>query len=180
VKKFYVYIWLDGTTIFYVGKGCGNRSTVRKHNKRAEGRRRNAEKAGTFKVDHIFYGSEQACYEIETFLISSYGSIVNGGKLLNFTEGGDGLRSDKNLPPESKQAMIDGGRKGGYNSKPSKEVHALGGKAQGRKNAESGHLLKLANTRYRCLVTGYESTAAGLSRYQKSRGIDTRNRIKLS
>lgn len=180
MNEFYVYVWLDGSTIFYVGKGQGNRATVRRHNKQAEGRRRNAEKNGTFKIDYVFRGSEQECYNIEVFLISSYMSVVNGGTLLNFTEGGDGLRSDKNLPEESKQAMIEGGRRGGYNSKPSKKSHVAGGKAQGQRNVESGHLLNLSKMRYRCLVTGHESNAAGLSAYQKHRGIDTKNRIKVS
>ena len=41
------------------------------------------------------------------------------------------------------------------------------------------HNRKLAKMRYKCTVTGYESNAAGLSRYQKKRGIDPSNRIRL-
>jgi general stress protein YciG len=45
---------------------------------------------------------------------------------------------------------------------------------QGKKNA------KLVNAqRWQCTVTGYVSTPAGLSAYQKARGIDTSNRIRL-
>jgi hypothetical protein len=35
------------------------------------------------------------------------------------------------------------------------------------------------NTLYQCTVTGYISNAGGLSHYQKKRGIDTSNRIRL-
>lgn len=55
----------------------------------------------------------------------------------------------------------------------------VGGKIGGRKNVESGHLDRIRAYRYKCLVTGYITTAGPLSRYQKARGIDTSLREKV-
>ena len=55
----------------------------------------------------------------------------------------------------------------------------VGGKTQGRKNVESGHLSKLNSQKWMCTTTGKISTAGALSLFQRKRGIDTSNRIKL-
>jgi hypothetical protein len=56
----------------------------------------------------------------------------------------------------------------------------VGGKTQGRKNAESGFLKKLNLQKWKCTVTGKVTTAGALSNFQRKRGIDTSNRIKLT
>lgn len=57
-----------------------------------------------------------------------------------------------NLPPEKKQILID----------------------NGKESAKKQHV-----QRWMCTVTGYVTTPAPLSRYQKARGIDPSNRIRL-
>ena len=75
-----------------------------------------------------------------------------------------GLRNKEN------GTLREAGRKGG----------AIGGKITGRRNVESGHLENLRSWKYECLVTGYVSTAAGLSTYQRKRGIDTSLKKRVS
>jgi hypothetical protein len=71
-----------------------------------------------------------------------------------------------------------------------------GGKIGGRTNALSGHCARIASSggkvggpiaakkinaqRWKCLETGFISTPAGLSSYQRARGIDTSLRIRIS
>ncbi len=52
---------------------------------------------------------------------------------------------------------------------------ARGGKVAGKKNGKL-----VMSYRYQCTVTGFISTAPALTRYQKARGIDPSNRIKLN
>jgi hypothetical protein len=41
-------------------------------------------------------------------------------------------------------------------------------------------LRKAASQKFQCTVTGFITNAGGLSMYQKARGIDTSNRVRLS
>jgi hypothetical protein len=68
----------------------------------------------------------------------------------------------------------------GLLSRAGKKGGKISGPKNGRKNVESGHLDRIRSWKYRCLVTNYVSTAAGLSTYQKARGIDTSLRVKVS
>jgi hypothetical protein len=52
---------------------------------------------------------------------------------------------------------------------------AKGGKAAGPKNGKT-----VMSYRYQCTVTGFITTAPALARYQKARGIDPSNRIKIN
>ena len=85
-----VYLWLDDNTPFYVGIGGDKRLSQVKRNKWATNRRKQAESQGSFRQEVVLQGSRSACNETEKLLISAYGSVVNGGLLFNFTEGGDG------------------------------------------------------------------------------------------
>jgi hypothetical protein len=140
-----VYLWLDENVPFYVGIGPKSRAECRKHNKQAEGRRKTSETRKAFRIDYVFSGSRPSCESIECFLISCFGSVTSGGLLFNFTPGGDGLKGKDFLTEESLNKMIEGGRKGGYASKPTPTVHKLGGEAQGKRNVESGHIQRLAD-----------------------------------
>lgn len=139
-----VYLWLDNNLPFYVGIGPTSRAQCRKHNKQAEGRRKNAEKRNSFRIDYVFTGSRVSCEGIERHLILCYGSVTLGGLLFNFTPGGDGLRGKEFLSEESLANMVEGGRRGGYASKPTPKVHVLGGHAQGKRNVESGLIDQLS------------------------------------
>ena len=79
----------------------------KRRNKAATSKRKNAEKNGTFRLEVVFSGSRKNCKEIESFLISSYGSITEGGKLLNFTKGGDGGDTFSYQTPERKKEIIE-------------------------------------------------------------------------
>jgi hypothetical protein len=60
------------------------------------------------------------------------------------------------LPPDKKERQLEGARKGR------------------EKGAHKQHL-----QRWMCTVTGYITTPAPLSRYQKARGIDPLNRVRV-
>jgi hypothetical protein len=63
--------------------------------------------------------------------------------------------------PENQEKVLEGCR--------------LGGKTTGSENMK-----KVLKQRWQCTVTGYISTCAGLSNYQKARGIDRSNRIRIN
>ena len=108
----------------------------------------------------------------------------NDGKKHNFlttegrskgghTRGRQCVERDEGLLGRSPEQMTADGKKGGK----------LGGKTQGRRNAEnktgfcnpevqSRNAQSLNNKKVQCTKTGYISTPGGLSRYQQSRGID--------
>ena len=74
MDKFYVYMWYDGDTPVYVGKGCGRRAF---RNKEVE-------------VKIVEEGlSETQALELEKDLIAQYGRAdLEEGTLLNLTNGG--------------------------------------------------------------------------------------------
>jgi hypothetical protein len=75
-------------------------------------------------------------------------------------------------------------------------MSSLGGRVCGKQNAESGHCAKIAHLgglaagpaaaaklnsqRWKCTVTNHVSTPGPLTLYQRSRGIDLSNRIRLN
>jgi hypothetical protein len=85
-----------------------------------------------------------------------------------------------------KKVKVIGGQIAGNKNKETGHIQRLG-EIQGKKNVETGTLLRAArqgaaaqhSQRWMCLVTGYISTACGLSHYQKARGIDKSQRVKL-
>lgn len=99
------------------------------------------------------------------------------------------IHQEKNEEGKSKTAVKAGKNAHKKKNEDGKSEHAV---RCGMKNVESGHLdrirllidpqslrdtayknlEKMNNGRWRCLVTGHESTYAGLSNYQNRRGID--------
>ena len=82
----------------------------------------------------------------------------------------------------TKEEQIENSRKGGKNCKEkgvgffalTTEQRQENGKISGKKAA------KITNSQvWECTVTGYRSNPGALSRYQKKRGIDTSNRIRI-
>jgi hypothetical protein len=72
------------------------------------------------------------------------------------------------------------------------EAGKRGGKKAGQKCKELGvgicgltfeqrseNAKKINSRKYQCTITGYVSTASGLTRYQRKRGIDPSNRIRI-
>ena len=178
-QKCNVYLWLDNNIPFYVGIGPESRAKCRKHNKQAEGRRKNSEARKSFRIEFVFSGSRPSCEVIETHLISCYGSVAKGGLLANFTPGGDGLKGKEYLTEGSLNRMIEGGRKGGYASKPTPEVHKKGGLAQGENNVKSGHISRLADLNSKKWIllnpSGDVITFYNLSRFCRENSLSVGN-----
>jgi hypothetical protein len=80
--------------------------------------------------------------------------------------------------PQGKEIATKGGKIGGkitYENKIGVHGRSKDKMAEdGRKGAITTHA-----QRWQCTVTGYISTPAPLARYQRSRGIDTSNRIRI-
>jgi hypothetical protein len=68
----------------------------------------------------------------------------------------------------SKEQMSEDGRKAG------KRSHELGVGAHARTKEE-----QIKSQKWKCTITGYVCNSGGLSCYQKKRGIDTSNRIRI-
>ena len=95
---------------------------------------------------------------------------------------------------QTKKERIENGKRGYENGLAnfSKEERIENGKKSGQRCYELGvgiHALtkeeriengkKTSSQVWECTVTGYRSTPAGLSSYQKARGIDTKNRRRI-
>jgi hypothetical protein len=90
----------------------------------------------------------------------------------------------------SKEQMSENGKKSGTKCKENKtglfgqssekmsEDSRKGGKIGGRKGGKIGGKTT-SSQKWQCTETGYTSHAAGLTHYQKARGIDTSKRIKV-
>ncbi|MDX1370944.1 MAG: hypothetical protein R3321_00650 [Nitrososphaeraceae archaeon] len=73
----------------------------------------------------------------------------------------------------------------GFNAalKKNPNLHSKAGKASAARIDENGNCIMAKNLNkrcWKCLETGYISTAGGLTQYQKARGINTKNRIKIN
>lgn len=77
--------------------------------------------------------------------------------------------------PKMRKWLDDCGTSGHMDKMRTFESCSKGGKNGGRNGG-----LKTSSQRWKCLVTGHVSTPGGLTSYQKSRGIDTSLRVKLS
>ncbi len=165
--KFYTYLWLrehDGTfpagAPYYVGKGSGKRAYESKP------RHRPPKDRSSILIQH--WRDEDTALAYERYIIDFFGRIDNGtGCLRNRTDGGD-----KPTPtPESRSRC---GRlaveRGDFLRSCTTEVRAKGGRTQGRRNAENGHMAKighiqgLKNTeigRKRGLIQGPKNVASG-------------------
>ena len=74
----------------------------------------------------------------------------------------------------SKEERIENGKKGTQKQKE------LGVGLYALTKEERSEISKKANSQvWECTVTGHRSNAGGLSTYQKKRGIDTKNRIRI-
>lgn len=83
-----------------------------------------------------------------------------------------------------RDTKVKGGQTIGKRHRETGHIQALG-RVQGRRNVENGTLNPSAGgkaaqaQRWKCLETGYVSTACGLSTYQKARGIDKSKRVRV-
>ena len=105
-NKFYTYAYLreDGTP-YYIGKGCGERAY------KSCGRR-----VKTPTKDRILILkqnlSEEEAFRHEVYMISVLGREINGGILLNFTDGGEGATGNSHsLETRQKMSKARKGKK---------------------------------------------------------------------
>jgi len=194
-RRFYTYAFLreDGTP-YYIGKGCGKRC-YKNNNRRFKVPPRD-------RVLMLKTGlTEEEAFRHEVYLIAVLGRKDLGtGILRNLTDGGDGTsgyrwtqeEKDNQSRKHMGKRMSDIARRKMSEAKRGRKLseetrRKMSEKAKGRKRPFSQaskansltQLSKLNTARYRCLVTGHESTPGGLSRYQKARGIDTTLRERL-
>lgn len=155
-----VYLWCDGDTPFYVGKGDTDRPySLKSRNRRIKYKRNMCEKMGTFNVFIVSTGltNEYACY-LEKIIIK------NNPHFYNYTFGGDGgdtftklTESEKqrkrkllsNAALKRKDELVRIGKKFGkyvaenklgahaYSSQQLKEWGCKGGKLGGKKSGEN-------------------------------------------
>jgi len=83
-----------------------------------------------------------------------------------------------NMTPEQRSAAV---RKGKANMTPEQRT-LIAKKANAKLTTEqrSAAGRKAASQKFQCTVTGFITNAGNLSQYQRARGIDTSNRVRLS
>jgi hypothetical protein len=105
-----------------------------------------------------------------------------GGKITGRKNWDDGI----GLATISKEQRVENGRKASKKDKSragkigAKRLRELGnGIFSLTKQQRSETCKKVATQKWMCLETGYVSNPAGLSRYQRARGIDTSKRKRI-
>lgn len=96
--KFYIYkhIRPDTDEVFYIGKGNTSKTSHEERYKTSYGRNKMwksivAKNNGIFIPEIICYcDTEDEVNKLEVEYIAKYGRFINGGKLCNMTDGGDG------------------------------------------------------------------------------------------
>jgi len=168
---YYTYAYLrEDRTPYYIGKGQGDRiySTRRTY------------KPPKDKSRIIFLKqnlTEEEAFKHEIYMIAMFGRKDNGtGILRNMTDGGEGAsnqgtpeqrsesarKANENMTPEQRSERA---RKGGLSLTPEQQKESM---------------RKARSVKFQCTVTGFITNAGCLSHYQKARGIDTSNRVRLS
>lgn len=175
---FYTYAFLreDGTP-YYIGKGRGSRAWVKGRGRPPKDR-----------IILLKTGlTEEEAFKHEVYMIHLFGrKDIGTGILRNKTNGGDGITGCRrpDVAERNKQNNST------LHSKKTSEgrsiiVSTMIEKTHSRKT-EDGRSLhavergrQTSSQRWRCTVTQYVSTPAGLTNYQKPRGIDTSNRERI-
>lgn len=195
-NDFYTYAFLrEDRTPYYVGKGCGRRAyRTNLPNDRVLILKRNL--------------TEDEAWKHETYMIFVFGrKDIGTGILRNLSDGGSGGSSGCVRSKETRRKMALA-KKGDNNPMKRPSVKAKVSKAlTGKKNPEhskrmtgrkateetrkkmsethkgraiSESQLKKLRQKFKCLVTGHISTAAGLTQWQNKRGIDLSLRTKIN
>jgi hypothetical protein len=169
-NKFYTYAYLreDGRP-YYIGKGCGRRA-YEKHGRKVK----------TPSKDRILMLkrnlTEAEAFRHEVYMISVLGREINGGILLNFTDGGEGATGNKHTP-ETRQKMSKS-RKGRKQSKEWVENRVKAVTGRKRKPHTEEHKQKISQA-----LKGKSPSPehrANLSKSQKGRVLTPEHRQKLS
>lgn len=111
---------------------------------------------------------------------------VENGKKGGLISGNNHKKNKTGFCGRSKEKMSEDGRKAGkiggeINGKLTYQkklgIHGLSPE-QIKENASKGGKI-ISSQRWKCLVTGFISTAGALGNYQKSRGIDISQRVRI-
>lgn len=123
-NKYYVYFHSLTSSglindIFYVGKGCKNRSSTFNHRNKYWHNKVN--KNGGFFINHIATElTEKEAFDIEKFYISVFGKWQDNGLLVNMTDGGDGVLGY--IPSDEHKQKISNALKGRIGKPLTKEA----------------------------------------------------------
>jgi hypothetical protein len=194
---FYTYAYLreDGTP-YYIGKGRGKRAY-----------KKQGHKVGVPPKNRILILKqdlpEEDAVKHEIYMIAVFGrKDINTGCLRNRTNGGDGVsgrvwtEEQRRLQSETHKGkkMSASARRRMSESKKGRTLsletrRKMSDSQRRRERSKTDPQLRAAREalvlinsnppRFRCLVTGHESTAGPLSLYQRRRGIDTSLRERL-
>jgi hypothetical protein len=111
---------------------------------------------------------------------------VKNGRKGGLIGGNSNKKNKTGFCGRNKQQMSEDGRKAGkiggkVNGRLTYQnqigIHALS-KEETKKNATKGGKA-ISSQKWKCLVTGFVSTAGALGNYQKARGIETTKRIRI-
>jgi hypothetical protein len=168
-SNFYTYAYLrkKNNTPYYIGKGKDNRAFV-KHKGISVPKDRS-------KIIFLKQNlTEEEAFKHEEYMIAVFGRKDLGtGILLNRTNGGDGT-SGRVMSEEQKEKCKEVGNKHKENKT------GFCGRSPEKMSEDGKKAAKASNSqKWKCTVTGYSSNAGGLTCYQKKRGIDPSNRIKV-
>jgi hypothetical protein len=196
-NKYYTYAYLreDGSP-YYIGKGEGFRAYKKQHNCAVPKDKNRI----IFLKQNL---TEEEAFRHEKYMIAVLGRKDLGtGILRNLTDGGEGvsgavrtkemrehlsrIKTGTKMPEEFREVC----RERMKNFRHTDEAKSKISKAnKGRKwskeslenisKVRKGISPKINQTRWRCLITGHISTSGPLTGYQKARGIDITNRVKL-
>lgn len=139
--------------------------------------------------ERIEIGKKTGNKNVETGHIQNLGKVTGNKNKENKT----GIFAQ--TKEERREVSRKGGKTSGNNAvknktgihKFTKEERILVSKRGGNKNVETGHIQNLGKEmsrilnrkKWKCIETGYITTAGPLSVYQKARGIDTKLRIPI-
>jgi hypothetical protein len=202
LKKYYTYAYLRENRIpYYIGKGCGGRAYHSHKGLCPEDKSRIL-----FLKKNL---TEDEAYKHEEYLVFVLGRKSEGGCLVNISPGGrkDGgsysgaYIRDNQLGIFAPGSQAKAGRIGGLKQKElklgihglSKEEHSKVGQMGGSKTKEmkvglfdpeldnfsSDKQKDRAKILFQCPKTGKITTGGPLARWQKKRGIDHTNNIRL-
>jgi len=173
MNDFYTYAYLrEDRTPYYIGKGKDDRCFIK-------GKKESVSPPKD-KLRIIFLKqnlTEQEAFKHEIYMIAMFGRKDNGtGILRNMTDGGEGAsnqgtpeqrsesarKANENMTPEQRSERA---RKGGLSLTPEQQKESM---------------RKARSVKFQCTVTGFITNAGCLSHYQRARGIDTSNRVRVS